>query len=391
MMRAKILSNYIPEIFKLVLNKSKPRLVGVNLTSRCNQHCLYCEIGVAETSVSEDLLRPDDIRWVIDQMAESGIRRIAFFGGEPFLFDGLISLVEYAGSKKIRSSITTNGMTVHKLSHHEIGTLIENHAEINLSVDSFDQSINSVTRGSVLALPNALKSMEKLQQSGLSPTLLAVISRYNAGDLFNFFTTAYSHGIRQVLFQPVIYFSNYPDKQPVPGKKGINVGPEDLGLLLGELNRIVHFEQRHHIRSNVYRLKPWIRHYITAMSDGPDRAFFREVLERFECREIHAIIEIGYDGGVQPCALLPAPFSIIHDKSQGLVPLWERATKELRIEIDRGLYPGQCNGCCNHFSRNMLASVFSHPIQNRRALFSLVPLIGSRIWWGTMKKLILTK
>jgi len=378
-MASKIIANYLPEIFALGFYRSKPGMVTVNLTRRCNQQCIYCEIGMDLPSVAKDTLTLDDLKWIIDQMAESHIPKISLCGGEPFLFDGIIDVVSYAFNKNIRSSITTNGMTVHHLSEDDLNRLMECKTEINISVDSFEDGIQCYTRGTPAALHNALKSIWRLTEKGIPVTVLTVISKYNFRHLSDFFITAFEKGIKQVLFQPVIYHSNYPDRLPVNGKSQLNVGADQLDELMDELKKILQFERRHRINTNVYRIYPWIRCYLITASSRNNQMFFEPLLKRFFCRELYAIIDIAYDGGIQPCGLTPSTISIIGNRQPGLMTLWLKATAEIKANLQNGRFYDCCNGCCHHFSRNMLASIARHPVKNRMALIRMLPLIISRI------------
>jgi len=51
-------------------------------------------------------LTPDDLKWILDEMEKEGIEKISLCGGEPFLLDGIVEVVEYAGKKNIRCSLT---------------------------------------------------------------------------------------------------------------------------------------------------------------------------------------------------------------------------------------------------------------------------------------------
>lgn len=321
-------------------------------------------------------------------MAANKIRKISLCGGEPFLFEGIIEVVAYAGKKNIRCSVTTNGMTAHMLNEGELKTLKECRTEINISVDSFQNSLQSFTRGTSAALPNALRSIQKLSEKGIPVTVLTVISKYNYQDLFKFFTQAHEKGIKQVLFQPVIYYSNYPDLPPLENKSNQNVGVEKLDLLMEELNKILRFERKHRIKSNVYRIFPWIRYYLKTAATQDGTWFFNDVLKKFYCRELYAIIDISYDGGIQPCGLSPASVSIMKNREQGLMALWKEATETIKNELHNDRYYDYCNGCCHHFSRNMLASIIKFPFQNRIALINILPFIVLRIQWEILKKFI---
>ena len=386
-MASKLAHNYLPEFLALGLHSNKPRHVTVNITEKCNQRCIYCEIGKGIPTVQSELLTVSDLKWVIDEMDKSGIRRLSLCGGEPFMFHGLFEVVAYASLKNIRTSVTTNGMTVYKCSNAELEILRESKTDINVSVDSFNPEINAITRGTASALPNALKSIKKLQQKNIPVTVLTAISRYNFHTLHEFIKEAVETGIRQVLFQPIIYASNYPDRKTLDDKHQLNVGPEGLANLMDQLRRIYHFEKRQPLNTNVYRILPWIESYLKTAAGQNGNWFFEEVLEKLYCREIYATIDISYNGSIQPCGLAEASVNIHGDRSADLVAMWQQATAGIKTELETGNYPGICNGCCHKFSRNMLASVIRYPAKNRSALMKMMPLLLSRIASRTWKKL----
>ncbi len=301
-------------------------------------------------------------------------------GGEPFLFDCLIDVVAYAGKKNIRCSITTNGMKVFKLSDQELGVLSDNKTEINISVDSFEESIQTFTRGTPAALQNALKSIIRLNERRIPVTILAAISKYNYHDLFNFISIAYKKGVKQVLFQPIIYYSNYPDRPTIENKSQLNVGIDKLNILMDELRKILKFESKNNISTNVYRILPWIEHYLKTAESQNGEWFFEKVLNKFYCREIYAIIDISYNGRIQPCGLAPAEISIFKNRQIGLIELWSQATSEIKNDLENNRYRQYCNGCCHHFSRNMLASIMKYPFENRATFVTMFPLLVSRLW-----------
>ena len=378
-MLSKIYSNYLPELSALIIGRSRPSQVSVNLTSLCNQKCIYCEIGHNIPSSTNDSLTVEDLIWIIDEMALNKIPKISFNGGEPFLFDGIIDLVEYAGNKNIRCSITTNGMTAYELNESELNILKKFKADINISIDSFQENIQSFTRGTPAALENALKSINRLSEKGIPVTILTAISKYNYHDLYNFIIEAYEKGIKQVLFQPIIYYSNYPDRSVIGEKSKLNVNIDKLDILMSELEQILRFEKKHAINTNVYRILPWIEQYLKTAANQNGEWFFNGVLNKFYCREIYSIIEIGYDGGIQPCGLAHAKSSIRENKHRGLMEQWLNSTIEIKDDLSKDKYREYCNGCCHHFSRNMMASMVKYPVKNRIALLKMTSFLLSRV------------
>lgn len=378
-MNSKLKNSYLPEISSLLFGRSIPCMVTVNLTDKCDQQCIYCEIGKNTPAANPRALRTEDLFWIIDQMAIHKISKIALCGGEPFLFDGFFDVIEYAMKKKIRISVTTNGMQVFKLNKTELNVLKESKTEINVSVDSFHESIQNFTRGATGALSNALRSIKILTENDIPVTILSAISKYNYSDISNIVLQAYELGIKQVLFQPIIYFSNYPDRPAIENKAQLNVGVEQIEDLMKELHKILMFERKHAIKTNVYRILPWIKSYLQVAHSRNGKWFFNDVLNEFYCREIYAIIDIACDGGIQPCGLALAKTNIFENRGLGLLELWSNATEKIKDDLSHKRYYNICNGCCHHFSRNMLASIMKFPFKNRVAIKNLLPFVFLRI------------
>lgn len=385
-MASKLRNNFLPEFLAFITGRPKPSMVTVNLTSRCNQHCIYCEIGQGITSESNGSLTKENLFWILDEMASQKLTRISLCGGEPFLFEGLMEIVVYAGKKNIRCSITSNGMTLHKLKEEEYAILRQYKADINLSMDSFEEEIQVLTRGTATALSNALLSIEKLKKEQIPFTVLTAISTYNYHHLFSFIVQTHQAGISQVLFQPIIYFTNYPDRMTIHGKERLNVPLSGVEELMDNLYLIKNFEKDHNIRTNVYRILPWIEAYLSGISNQEGHWFFEEFLRTFYCREIHATIDIDYDGGIQPCGLTRAKINIRDAGNSGLMELWKKATREIKSDISQGKYYPYCNACCHKFSRNMYASVMKYPFRNRAALRKILPLLINRSLTMAIKK-----
>jgi len=383
----KLIINYIPEIKAFITGRKIPGLVSINLTENCNQHCIYCEIGKGIASENVGKLMAKDVKWVIGQMDAHNIKRLALCGGEPFLFNDLFDLVSFAGERNIKCWITSNGMTVHNCSIEELSILRKYRSEVNISIDSFDEKIENYVRGTRNALPNALKSVEKLLYMKIPVTLLCAISRYNFNNLFEYVRAACDMGVNQVLFQPIISFSNYPDRKTIESKSRLNVAEDDLPVLLKELKRISNYEKRHGISTNVYRILPWIGAYIKHSNRQKKKWFFDEVLNRFYCRDIYELIEINYNGIIQPCGLAEGIINIRTNNEKDLIELWKKATEDIKSDLKNGKFRDYCNGCCHHFSRNMIASIMKYPLQNRVALFKMLILITERVFWKLLKNL----
>ncbi len=82
-----------------------PNSVCWNITNCCNDNCLFCY----RDKVSKNL-NFNEKKIIIDKISLSGIRKLTFAGGEPLLVPEIKTLINYAKSKGIIVSLTTNAI-----------------------------------------------------------------------------------------------------------------------------------------------------------------------------------------------------------------------------------------------------------------------------------------
>jgi len=374
----KLKVNYLPELKKLFTGRGVPSMVSVNLTNICNQHCIYCEIGQHHIANSSDLLKKTDLFWIIDQMDQFGISRLSLCGGEPFLFSDLIEVVRYAFHHQILCNITTNGTFISQLDHRSLEILKNCKSTLNISIDSFQETINNITRGSKTAFSGAISAIETLQTYQIPFIILTVISVVNYKDLILSLHRANELGIKQILYQPVISFSNFPELDSIDNKQNLNVPFEFLTTLMMDLQTMFYYETKNEIKTNLYRIIPWIEAYIKQFNHQSTIPFYKQVLPRFFCRESLEVIDIDYHGNIQPCGLIKGDIRINTDGSSDLFTLWKSATYALQNDLKEAVFPIECSGCCHKFGRNMLASVMKYPIRNRKTLLKTAFLLINR-------------
>ena len=377
---SKLKLNYLPELKTILFGRKRPTMVSVNLTSKCNQSCVYCEINKTSSIIRDsEQLDKDDLFWIIDQMALIGIKRLSLCGGEPFLFNDIIDVVAYASEKTIVCNISSNGMVLCEKTLEELAILKKCQTHVNISIDSFNDDIQSKVRGNRSALKNALCAIKVLQRHHIPYTVLTAISNFNFSDLSHSFIEAKKIGVKEIIYQPIIYASNYPEKNPIDEKGKINVSLENLAEMQAQLKTIAKYEKRSALKTNTYRLKPWINEYIKSSCLKVEKPFYKKVLKKFHCREVYAVIDIDYYGGIQPCGLLKAEVNIKNHNNENLLSLWNLATKNLKENLYTGDFPEVCDSCCHKFSRNMLSSIMKYPLVNSKTLVIIFILLSKRI------------
>lgn len=85
----------------------------LHVTHHCNLNCIGCYSAVDARNARRDLTL-DELRGIIDALADAGCRHVVISGGEPFLRDDLAAIVAYVRERGIDSvDVLTNGTGRH--------------------------------------------------------------------------------------------------------------------------------------------------------------------------------------------------------------------------------------------------------------------------------------
>ena len=107
---------------------SGPETVHIDLTNKCNLHCLYC------WNHSPLLKKPKSVSWkqeelkfslilqLLNELEELDVKKIILSGGgEPFLYPKIEELIYYIKKKNFHLTILTNFTLVHPIRISELG------------------------------------------------------------------------------------------------------------------------------------------------------------------------------------------------------------------------------------------------------------------------------
>lgn len=98
------------EAFQPIEALSFPAHVNFDITYRCNASCSFCYVIDREAAHSRlDVTKAETI---ITRLAENGVFRVNFFGGEPTLEKHLPHLIRFAKASGLTTSLITNGLTL---------------------------------------------------------------------------------------------------------------------------------------------------------------------------------------------------------------------------------------------------------------------------------------
>ncbi|MGE4385210.1 MAG: radical SAM protein [Endomicrobiaceae bacterium] len=192
--------------------KSKPRILEITLTNKCNLNCVMCSnIKMKNWDISDKLKNE-----IISLMPY--LEQINWLGGEVFLYKDFKELFDTAAQNYVKQIISTNALLINeeiikKFMHYDV--------ELSISIDGATKEVYEKIRVggsfdklvSQLALINKLK---KIYNPGMKKRLCAVVLEENYTQLEDIVDFAHKYEFDSITFTPV---SNYTDNSFVFYKK----------------------------------------------------------------------------------------------------------------------------------------------------------------------------
>lgn len=149
----------------------RPPVTVFNSTKSCNLKCIHC-YSDSENKIYDGELTTDEIKLLIDDLADFKIPALLFSGGEPLMRRDIFELLQYSKSKKLRTVISTNGTLIDEGIAKKIKNC--NVSYVGVSLDGIGE-INDYFRGVGGSFQKAVEGIKKLlkinQKVGLRMTL----------------------------------------------------------------------------------------------------------------------------------------------------------------------------------------------------------------------------
>lgn len=154
------------------MHRTAPLSVCWQLTSQCNYKCGFCYRFKGRPT-----LDISSAKIVLDSLADAGVTKVTFSGGEPLLWKPLSELLAYASYRGVITSLITNGSLLH-------GDNIELFANvldwITLPLDSPDDDSNVAMGRSKGHASHALRLIKTFAQKNVKVKVNSVVSSINA-------------------------------------------------------------------------------------------------------------------------------------------------------------------------------------------------------------------
>lgn len=151
----------------------RDRYLFIRILEACNADCFMC--GYA---LSRDRYRfsVDDLRELLPQAHEAGVRFIRFTGGEPLMHRDVVALVAEGARYGMKMSVITNGMLLPRMLDRLADAGL---VQVVVSIDGSSAETHDLYRRSPGMFANALEGLRLAVDRGLVTRVNTVVGPHN--------------------------------------------------------------------------------------------------------------------------------------------------------------------------------------------------------------------
>lgn len=164
----------------------------------CNQQCLHCYCFGGPTG-DRMALDEDMWLWVIQKLANYGIRDIYITGGETLLYPAVFQMADYILSLGLTCGLSTNAMAVNKTTMERLRAL--RLSSIQVSIDGATPGTNDRLRGAPGAFERTRRGLQQLAEI-TRPVVNTVVCPENLDELEGIVQLAVEAGCEEIKFFP---------------------------------------------------------------------------------------------------------------------------------------------------------------------------------------------
>jgi len=181
-----------------------PDTLQLSITSRCNLRCEMCNAW--KDAKKEHELSLEEIKDVITQAREWGIKEINLCGGEPLISEIIFDVIKFAKDSGLKVILTTNGTLITEDSAKKI---IQSGLDIiTISVDGAKSATHDKIRVQPGAFDKIMQGIKYLNDcpgsKGLIKVMIFTLSNYNFEELEEYFSLAKSLSIDALYITSVV-------------------------------------------------------------------------------------------------------------------------------------------------------------------------------------------
>jgi radical SAM protein with 4Fe4S-binding SPASM domain len=300
----------VSEMGNKAFKLSVPLNVHMDVTYRCNERCVHCYLDHDDHGE----MTTDEIKGVLDQLAEAGVFFLTFSGGEVFLRRDFLEIVEYARRLMFSVKIKTNAVMIGEKEARRISELgIET---IQISVYSHRAEVHDAITKLPHSFERTIRAIRFLHDQGLRVTIANVLMTANSGD---------QAGVQKLAEDLGVHYTLDPTITPMmdgdTAVLGLRVPGEELPAIFRNRSLVGNEEE----------------------FCAPPKPPSEEDLEGYSCSAGHSFCYISPYGDVFPCVQFPLPTGNV--RQQKFLDIWNYSPQMTEVRSIKAKDLTVCSSC----------------------------------------------
>ncbi len=199
----------------------KPLEVKIELTRGCNYSCSFCFNRNRQHAPG---LSEEDVKRIIEGVADAGIKKIRFTGGEPLLREDLLPILSFAKEQGLNVMLNTNASLIDEANAQRLAPVVD---DFLISMHAFDSAAERKLAGKDF-FEKKIKAIQLLADQNSFIRAATILSKQNIRCLEKGHKLVSSLPFSQwVLLRPMPIAEN---KRPIDNR--------DIGLAVEKLLKI---------------------------------------------------------------------------------------------------------------------------------------------------------
>jgi AdoMet-dependent heme synthase len=301
--------NLMQEMTTKAMRLNVPLGVQIDLTYRCNERCVHCYLDHDDHGE----MTTEEIKHLLDEMAEAGVFLLTLSGGEIFLRRDFFEILEYARQLMFCIKLKTNAVLIREAEAKRLKELAVE--SIQISIYSHRPEIHDGITLVPGSLKRSLDAARFLKAHGIKVVLANVLMAQNMADYPAVRALAEELGAECTL-----------DPTVTPMMDG-NRSPLGLGV-------------DHNALREVFRDPALVgnvdEYCAVPAQDGSE-------LESLPCSAGHTSCYVSPYGDVYPCVQFPLPTGNV--RQERFVDIWRHSDKMNEVRSIRLKHLSTCTQC----------------------------------------------
>mgnify|MGYP001582105760 FL=1 len=308
----------------MISNLKSPVFVQVEITSSCNNKCLYCYNfwRNSEGEISRQNLDVNELQQVAEILGNNGIFFVTVTGGEPFLEKNrLYGFMDALKKRNIRIMINSNATLITEEDAKKLSTYP---VEIFLaSLISYDSKIHNSIANSKFAFEKAINGIRILRKAGIETAINMVATKLNYQQVYDTGRWVFKH-------LGVTNFSATPICSSMPSHQYLEL---DGNQTLDVLRQLISLRDSIGINVDILEVLP------TCIFADIENEEIVKIFSKRMCTAGNTTVTIGSEGDVRVCSYDRESYGDI--LTENFSEIWNRMGKWR----DNSFLPHECHSC----------------------------------------------